>query len=112
MAEPMNVTRWGARAVDTDLVRVYINGMLFDFNSHAAAELAQTIRVILGTEEPTPVVPGISAELLGETIVTLERVGCQFQFCQGPTLAPVPMRTCFVCETLAKLQQSLASGSS
>jgi hypothetical protein len=48
----MTVTRWGVRAVDTGFVRVYINGQLFDFNPHAAADLAQTIRVILGIETP------------------------------------------------------------
>jgi hypothetical protein len=46
----------------------------------------------------------VTAELLQESIDTLERVGCQWRFCDGPTLAPVPMVTCFACETLAKLR--------
>jgi hypothetical protein len=49
----------------------------------------------------------ISQELLGETIVTLERVECQSWACTGPTLTPIPMVTCYVCETLAKLQALL-----
>jgi hypothetical protein len=47
-------TRWGVRAVDSGLVRVHINGLLFDFDPREAADLAQTIRVILGIEKPTP----------------------------------------------------------
>lgn len=50
MAEPMHATRWGVRAVDTG-VRVYINGQPFDFDPRGAADLAQTIRVILGIEK-------------------------------------------------------------
>ena len=46
----------------------------------------------------------ISADLLDEAIESLERVGCQFGYCDGPTLDPVDMRTCYVCETLAKLR--------
>jgi len=42
--------------------------------------------------------------LLDEAIETLERVGCQFDYCDGPTLEPVNMVTCFACETLAKLR--------
>ncbi|WP_157528749.1 hypothetical protein [Nocardia sp. NRRL S-836] len=43
----------------------------------------------------------VDAELLREVIDTLERVGCQFDFCRGPTLEPVPMITCCACATLA-----------
>lgn len=46
----------------------------------------------------------INQSLLVEAIETLERVGCQFDFCDGPTLDPVPMGTCYLCETLAKLR--------
>lgn len=46
----------------------------------------------------------ISLALLAETIETLERVGCQFWACDGPTLEPVDMKTCYACETLAKLR--------
>lgn len=48
---------------------------------------------------PTPL---IEDELLTEMIDTLERVDCQFDFCDGPTLEPVDMVTCFRCATLAK----------
>lgn len=46
----------------------------------------------------------INMSLLVEVVETLERVGCQFEFCDGPTLDPVPMGTCYLCETLAKLR--------
>jgi hypothetical protein len=36
------------RAVDTGFVRIYINGSLFDFGPREAADLAETIHVILG----------------------------------------------------------------
>ncbi len=42
--------------------------------------------------------------LLAETIETLEQIGCEFEFCDGPTLEPVDMRTCNACATLAKLR--------
>lgn len=45
----------------------------------------------------------ITAALLDEVIGTLERVGCQFDPCQGPTATPVPMITCHVCATLGRL---------
>lgn len=51
MPEPTNATQWGVRAADTDRIRVYINGQFFDFDPRGAADLAQTIRVILGVEE-------------------------------------------------------------
>ncbi|GAA0550077.1 hypothetical protein GCM10010172_35190 [Paractinoplanes ferrugineus] len=44
------------------------------------------------------------AALLAESLEALERVGCQVDFCDGPTLEPVDMRTCFVCELIAKLR--------
>ncbi len=46
----------------------------------------------------------IPDEMLSEMVETLERVGCQFQFCGGPTLEPVAMVTCFVCDLLARLR--------
>ena len=45
--------------------------------------------------------------LIEESIEVLERVGCQFDFCDGPTLRPVAMRTCFVCDLLARLRVSV-----
>jgi hypothetical protein len=42
--------------------------------------------------------------LLVEAVDALERIGCQFDFCDGPTLEPVDMVTCYVCATLAKLR--------
>ncbi len=47
------------------------------------------------------VVPG---RLLAETIEVLERVGCQFIYCDGPTLDLQDMITCYACEALAKLR--------
>ena len=51
----------------------------------------------------------ISSELLGETIVTLERVGCQSHYyCNLPSSSVNVLHTmCFVCETLAKLKALL-----
>jgi hypothetical protein len=46
----------------------------------------------------------LPAALLDEAIETLERLGCQFGFCDGPTLEPVDMKTCYACEMLAKLR--------
>jgi hypothetical protein len=43
-------------------------------------------------------------ELIIESIETLERLGCQFEFCNGPTLEPEPMVTCFSCALLARLR--------
>ena len=43
-----------------------------------------------------------SDEMLQETLAALERVGCQFHLCNGPTLEPEDMRTCYVCKTIAK----------
>ncbi|GHH57575.1 hypothetical protein [Lentzea cavernae] len=40
--------------------------------------------------------------LLSQAREVLERVGCQFDMCTGPTSAPVDMRTCFVCEFLGR----------
>jgi hypothetical protein len=39
---------------------------------------------------------------LSEAREVLERVGCQFDMCTGPTVAPIDMRTCFVCEFLGR----------
>lgn len=43
-------------------------------------------------------------DLTAEMIDTLERVGCQFFACEGPTLNPVDMVTCHVCALLARLR--------
>ncbi len=45
--------------------------------------------------------------LTEETIEALERIGCQFNFCNGPTLEPESMVTCFVCDLLARLRVSI-----
>jgi hypothetical protein len=62
----MNATQWGVRAVDTDFIRIYINGLLFDFDPRGAADLAQTIRVILGIEKPAPVAPETPGDPRGD----------------------------------------------
>lgn len=46
----------------------------------------------------------IPSDLLAETLATVYEVGCQFEFCDGPTLEPADMRTCHRCATLAKLR--------
>lgn len=46
----------------------------------------------------------IPASLLDETIEALERIGCQYNYCDGPTLKPVAMVTCFACDLLARLR--------
>jgi hypothetical protein len=45
-----------------------------------------------------------STALLVESIDALERIGCQFTHCDGPTLEPVDMVTCFACALLARLR--------
>lgn len=45
----------------------------------------------------------MNADLLADVIDTLERVGCQFDHCDGPTPTPVPMITCHVCALLGRL---------
>lgn len=49
----------------------------------------------------------IPEELLNETIVTLERVGCQSRYYCGraPFDSSVLTTRCYVCETLAKLHE-------
>jgi len=87
VTEPMNATRWGVRAVDTDRVRVYIDGSLFDFDLRGAADLAQTIRVILGIEKPAPAAP--------ESHESADDVGCPQ--CRG---WQSPGSMCSACRTL------------
>lgn len=48
--------------------------------------------------------PDFPGDLLAESIEAFERLGCQFDFCDGPTLEPIDMRTCFVCDLLARLR--------
>lgn len=55
--------------------------------------------------EPSP--PTDFAGLVAEALASLERVGCQFDHCDGPTLEPVNMVTCHVCETIARLRAAL-----
>lgn len=47
------------------------------------------------------------AGLMAEALESLERVGCQFDHCDGPTTKPVDMVTCHVCETIARLRVAL-----
>lgn len=47
---PADATRWGVRRIDDDHIRLFVNGLLFDFDPSGAADLAQTVRVILGIE--------------------------------------------------------------
>lgn len=49
----------------------------------------------------------VTEALLLEAIDALERVGCQFDMCDGPTLEPVSMSTCYLCETLAKIRAAV-----
>jgi hypothetical protein len=49
----------------------------------------------------------VSQELVVEAADALERVGCQFQFCDGPTLEPVDGVTCFRCDLLARLRAAV-----
>ncbi len=48
-----------------------------------------------------------SAALLAEVAGALEQVGCQFFACDGPTLEPVDMVTCFVCDLLARVRVAI-----
>jgi hypothetical protein len=48
----------------------------------------------------------VTDELLALAVDALERVDCQFWACEGPTLEPIPMVTCFRCSTLARLWQA------
>lgn len=50
-----------------------------------------------------PAVPDLTAEM----IETLERIGCQFFACEGPTLNPIDMVTCHVCSLLARLRETV-----
>ncbi|GLZ62838.1 hypothetical protein [Micromonospora sp. NBRC 107095] len=52
----------------------------------------------------------IDSELLDDTIDVLERVGCQFWACDGPTLEPVDMKTCAACALLARLRAAAEDG--
>lgn len=45
--------------------------------------------------------------LIAESVVALERVGCQFWACKGPTHEPVDMETCFVDELIPRLRAAL-----
>lgn len=51
--------------------------------------------------------PIADANMLAEALEALERVGCQFWACDGPSLEPVDMKTCHVCRLTARLQQRL-----
>lgn len=44
---------------------------------------------------------------LRESLEVLERAGCQFWACMGPTLHPIPMTTCCVCSLIARLRRRL-----
>lgn len=47
-------------------------------------------------------------QLLADTLAVLERAGCQFWACDGPTLTPKPMITCAACVQVAKLRRRLS----
>jgi hypothetical protein len=49
----------------------------------------------------------VPLSLITETVEALERAGCQFWACEGPTLEPVSMLTCNVCAVLAQWQAVL-----
>jgi hypothetical protein len=46
-------------------------------------------------------------ELLEESLDALARMECQFFACDGPTLRPIHMVTCFRCELVARLAARL-----
>jgi hypothetical protein len=46
-------------------------------------------------------------KLLADALDVLERAGCQFWACDGPTLRPVHMITCAACSTVARLRYRL-----
>jgi hypothetical protein len=46
-------------------------------------------------------------KLLEDALDSLIRVGCQFWGCEGPTLRPINMTTCYRCESVAKLAKRL-----
>ena len=45
--------------------------------------------------------------LLTDSLESLERIGCQFWACEGPTLASEDMVTCHVCALIARLHAAL-----
>lgn len=45
--------------------------------------------------------------LLRRVLETLERAGCQFWACEGPTLEPIDMVTCHACHTVALVSARL-----
>jgi hypothetical protein len=49
-------------------------------------------------------VVAIPQELLLDAVDALDRLDCQFFACNGPTLEPEDMVTCFRCSTLAQLR--------
>ena len=46
-------------------------------------------------------------QLLEDALDSLERTGCQFFACEGPTLPPIDMVTCHVCALIARLRRRL-----
>jgi hypothetical protein len=46
----------------------------------------------------------VDLALVAEIEETLQRVGCQYEFCEGPTLEPDAMVTCYRCVTLAQVR--------
>lgn len=46
----------------------------------------------------------IDEPLIAEVIEALERLGCELNFCDGPTLEPQDMVTCYRCVALARLR--------
>ncbi len=49
----------------------------------------------------------VDVSLLATALATLEESGCVFWACDGPRIEPLPMMTCHVCETVAKLRDRL-----
>lgn len=47
------------------------------------------------------------ADLLADALDALERAGCQFFACGGPTLEPIGMVTCYRCVEVARLRERL-----
>lgn len=45
--------------------------------------------------------------LLAEALESLERSGCVFEFCEGPTPRPKHMVTCHVCDLIGRLRRRL-----
>lgn len=56
---------------------------------------------------PSPQRLAADEKLISDALDALERAGCQFWACNGPTLRPEPMVTCSACLQVARLRKRL-----